>query len=301
MAFHNLPHLRPIVLFVFGALNIKQDVEGKLTATEAGIGGLRGVANGRVKQVQLKARHLLPFKIMEQATEVASEWIIQQDWEVLLKGPSVSFFLGILFSLFPYDYPLLWSSLPTPSSHFDAIETHLKLLHNAPNLIQRILHIMLSMGILGLLIKLYKPSESNMLFDGGSLVLYMVAVIVYIANIVKGLRIVSEGTYGLINMHELTQDQRDNVDASGYDVDTGDSVLGREDNLKVLAASNTILALVLVGVLVLQVGQWYAERTDERVLREFEAKEKAEREKESEGPNPGVKRQSSGRESKKAK
>ncbi|KIW26417.1 uncharacterized protein PV07_09513 [Cladophialophora immunda] len=213
----------------------------------------------------------------------------------------VSFFLGILFSLFPYDYPLLWSSLPTPPSHFDAIEAHLKLLHNAPNLIVRILHMMLGVGILGLIIKLYKPSESNMLFDGGSLVLYMVAVIVYIANIVKGLRIVNEGIYGL-GVEKLTQDELDDINSRGYDVNSGDSVLGREDNLKVLAASNTILALVLVGVLVLQFGQWYADRTDENALKEFEAKEKAERErKENEASSPTVKRQSSGREGKKTK
>lgn len=161
---------------------------------------------------------------------------------------------------------------------------------------------MIGVGLLGLIIKLYKPSESNMLFDGGSLVLYMVAVIVYIANIVKGLRIVSDGTYGLFNMDKLSEDQLDNVDGAGYDVDTGDSVLGREDNLKVLSASNTILALVLVGVLVLQVGQWYAERADEKALKEFEAKEKEREKKEQEAAtSPTVKRQSSGREGKKTK
>jgi hypothetical protein len=161
---------------------------------------------------------------------------------------------------------------------------------------------MLGMGILGLIIKLYKPSESNMLFDGGSLVLYMVAVIVYIANIVKGLRIVSDGGYG-VGYQQLTQDEIDEVDTRGYDVITGDSVLGREDNLKVLAASNTILALVLVGVLLLQVGQWYAERTDEVAMKAFRAKEEAEREKkEHEGSNPpAVKRSSSGKEGKKTK
>jgi hypothetical protein len=215
-----------------------------------------------------------------------------------LSPPAVAFFLGILFSLFPYDYPLLWSTAATPASHFDAIETHLKLLHNAPNLIQRILHIMLAMGLVGLIMKLYKPSESNMLFDGGSLVLYMVAVIVYLANIIKGLRIVSDGTYGL-GLKTMDQDQLDNVDASGYDVDSGDSVLGREDNLKVLAASNTILALVLVGVLVLQVGQWYADRTDEHALKEFQEKERAKKESESTGGS--VKRQTSSSEGKKTR
>lgn len=161
---------------------------------------------------------------------------------------------------------------------------------------------MLAMGLVGLIAKLYKPSESNMLFDGGSLVLYMVAVIVYLANIIKGLRIVSDGTYGL-GFKEMNQDQLDNVDTTGYDVDTGDSVLGREDNLKVLAASNTILALVLVGVLVLQVGQWYADRTDEQTLKEFQAAEEKELQakKAAESTGPSVKRQASGSEGKKTR
>ena len=46
--------------------------------------------------------------------------------------------------------------------------------------------------------------------------------------------------------------------------DDADAYLGREDSLKVLSASNTILALVLVGVLVLQAGQWYAERKEQQ-------------------------------------
>ena len=92
-----------------------------------------------------------------------------------------------------------------------------------------------------------------MLFDGASLVLYMCGVTVYVANIVKGLRLASAGQYGA----ELAQTP-----------DEKDQILGREDSLKVLSASNTILALVLVGILVLQAGQWYAERKDQQ---EFES------------------------------
>jgi hypothetical protein len=157
------------------------------------------------------------------------------------------FFLGIIFSLFPYDYPLLWSGEPTPPSHFDYLEAHLRFLHASPPLIPRILHIVIFVGFAGLIAKLYKPSEANMLFDGASLVLYVCGVTVYIANIVKGLRLVSGGQYGA----ELATTPED-----------PDQILGREDSLKVLAASNTILALVLVGVLILQAGQWYAERKD---------------------------------------
>jgi hypothetical protein len=92
-----------------------------------------------------------------------------------------------------------------------------------------------------------------MLFDGASLVLYMCGITVYIANIVKGLRLASAGQYG----NDLVNSPEDK-----------DQILGREDSLKVLAASNTILALVLVGILVLQAGQWYAERKD---AQEFES------------------------------
>ena len=158
------------------------------------------------------------------------------------------------------------------------------------------------LGLAGLILKLYKPSESNMLFDGGSLVLYMVAVIVYITNIVKGLRIVTEGKYGMMNLEELTQDQIDEVNLAGFDRETGNTVLGREDNLKVLAASNTILALVLVGVLVLQAGQWYAERSDERERKKIMEEEmKAKEATSPERSSSGVKRKESGRESKKAR
>ncbi|KAL8883973.1 MAG: hypothetical protein Q9205_007521 [Flavoplaca limonia] len=165
-----------------------------------------------------------------------------------------SFFLGILFSLFPYDYPLLWTaSIPTEANFLSA-ENHLRFLHASPPIIARILHIVIAVGLLGFFIKLYRPSESNMLFDGASLVLYMCGFVVYMANIVKGLRVVSSGKYDV----ELVEGE---LGVGNRDTNPGDgNLLGRNDSLKVLSASNTILALVLVGVLVLQAGQWYAER-----------------------------------------
>ncbi|CAG7941186.1 unnamed protein product [Penicillium nalgiovense] len=172
------------------------------------------------------------------------------------------FFLGIIFSLFPYDYPILWSTVLTPPAHYDYLEAHLRFLHASPPLIPRILHIVIFLGLAGLLTKLYKPSESNMLFDGASLVLYMCGVTVYIANIVKGLRLASAGQYGV----ELASS-----------ADEKEQILGREDSLKVLSASNTILALVLVGILVLQAGQWYAERKDAQEDESF-ANKKSEKE-----------------------
>ena len=95
------------------------------------------------------------------------------------------------------------------------------------------------------MLKLLRPSQSNLLFDGASLVLYMCGITVYSTNIVKGFRLAADGKYG--DDLVVVPEDRGNI-------------LGREESLKVYAASNTILGLVLVGILVLQSGQWYAER-----------------------------------------
>ncbi|MCJ1412909.1 hypothetical protein MMC19_007009 [Ptychographa xylographoides] len=184
-------------------------------------------------------------------------------------APATSFFLGVLFSLFPYDYPILWTAATSTESAFGALETHLRTLHASPPLIPRILHIVVATGLLGFLLKLYRPSESNLLFDGASLVLYMVGLIVYVSNIVKGLRVVSSGDYGA---QELVEGEVVVGARGAPETVEGVKGIGREDSLRVLSASHTILALVLVGVLVLQAGQWYAERKEgqevERARRE---------------------------------
>ncbi|EFX03486.1 secretory component protein [Grosmannia clavigera kw1407] len=160
----------------------------------------------------------------------------------MIIGP-VCFFLGILFASFPYDFPLLWTSDPVPPAYYDQLETHLKFVHQSPPLIARLLSMIISVGFAGFFIKLFRPSEANVLFDGASLVLYLIGTGVYIANIVKGLRTVSAGIWEDPEAFETISGPL-----------TGEVVLGREDSLQVLSASNTILALILVGVLALQIG-----------------------------------------------
>ncbi|KJZ73523.1 hypothetical protein HIM_07079 [Hirsutella minnesotensis 3608] len=168
----------------------------------------------------------------------------------MIIGPTC-FFLGILFASFPYDFPLLWTKEPVTDNYYDQLEAHLKFLHQSPPLIGRMLNIIVSVGFFGLFIKLFRPSEANFLFDGASLILYTIGVAVYVSNIVKGLRAISSGLW---DSDEFRANREGRFD--------GEVILGREDSLKVLAASNTILALVLIGVLVLQAGQWYAEKRD---------------------------------------
>lgn len=198
---------------------------------------------------------------------------------------AVCFFLGILFAEFPYDFPLLWTSDPIAPSYLDQLETHLKFVHQSPPLISRMLSIMIGTGFLGFFIKLFKASESNMLFDGASLVLYVIGVGVYVANIVKGLRFVSAGIWHSPDFPANNLPANGGSSGAAAQDAEGRIVLGREDSLKVMAASNTILALVLVGVLVLQAGQWYAERKDNEEFERAERDAAAQQQEKTAGGN----------------
>ncbi|KAH6692316.1 Shr3 amino acid permease chaperone [Plectosphaerella plurivora] len=182
---------------------------------------------------------------------------------ILVTGP-VCFFLGIIFAQFPYDFPLLWTKAPVTPEYIDQITTHINFILESPPLIGRLLNIVMVVGLLGFLIKLFNPTEANVLFDGASLVLYLIGIGIYLTNIMKGLRSVKADIWS----------------KPGWDTDDGPGlILGKEDSLKVLSASNTILALVLAGVLVLQAGQWYAESAEskeqEKIDKDYEEKLKA--------------------------
>jgi len=174
-----------------------------------------------------------------------------------------SFFLGILFTNLPFDYPTLWTSLPPSDSTLQTIERHYSHLSQSPALISRVLNAIIILGLSGFLCKLflYSPSESNYLFDGASLILYFIALVMYGTNIVQGLRIVESRGYG--------------------------EEVGRVDTLKVMGATQTMMALVLLGVLVLQSGQWYAE------WKEMEEDKRVEREKRGEKEGRGKKEKKS--------
>jgi ER membrane protein SH3 len=60
------------------------------------------------------------------------------------------------------------------------------MLAKSPRIINSILHAVIGVGICGHLVKLYKPNESNYLFDGASLVLFMIAIILYGTSVMTG-------------------------------------------------------------------------------------------------------------------
>jgi len=88
--------------------------------------------------------------------------------------------------LFWIAYMWRWKGpIPSPEA-VAASEAHYILLANAPRVINVMLHAVIGVGLMGHIVKLYKPNESNYLFDGASLVLYMVAVVLYGTSVVGG-------------------------------------------------------------------------------------------------------------------
>lgn len=79
--------------------------------------------------------------------------------------------------------------------------------------------------------------------------LFLISFALVFSNLWKGILVVVDGTFGEV---------------------------GREDTLRVIAASNVIIAAVLFGVLVLQIGQGHAERAAVAEIRELQAAEVAE-------------------------
>jgi len=120
--------------------------------------------------------------------------------------------------------------------------------------------------------------------------LYVVGIIIYGANIVKGMKIIASGKFDVdIMKGEST--------LGTTSVVPGEELpLGREDSLQVTAATNTILALVLIGVLVLQAGQWYAERKDGQEVEKYKEEQAAKTETRS---GEGSKHRSTGSSKKK--
>lgn len=157
----------------------------------------------------------------------------------------VTFFLGCLLINFIVDHDTLWTSLPTPSA-FDRAEHHYRIFATVPHIVLGTGAFVFGTGIMGHIVKLHKGTQSNTLFDGASLVLYMIAFTLTASNLYRGIKTVEAGVYG---------------------------DMGRDDTLRVVAASNVIVGAALMGVLMLQIGQGYAERAAEAEMRAFEGAE----------------------------
>jgi hypothetical protein len=165
---------------------------------------------------------------------------------------SVSFFLGVQFINFNVDHRVLFEQ-PTEETIQTAYQYYTTFF-NAPLAVKALMHTMMAIGFSGLFSKLHKWDDSAKFFDGTCLAMYLFGVVMYIAVTIPALRTV--------------------VTPLAEDTDTD-----RFEALRVLAAGNTIVILCLAGVLLMQAGQEYARRYEEREYKKLGLDPEVEREK----------------------
>lgn len=191
---------------------------------------------------------------------------------------STSFVMGVFFASQPYDYHVLFNANAT-KEHFDNALNHYQTLFYTAKPTLYILAFVVLLGILGSLIKVYKPNPELQLFEYGSLGLFVLGICVFLTNIKTG---VESAVYQ--NWGEVTESQ----------------------GIAVIASSNIILLIVFFGVLILQAGLWYSNWDYQKRLalwRKTEAKEakaSAEEQPESKKSKSEIKKDSK-KDSKKQK
>ncbi|CAH6723484.1 secretory component protein Shr3p [[Candida] jaroonii] len=166
---------------------------------------------------------------------------------VLLIAAS-SFGLGVVYSNLIYDYQTLWA-FKGDTKVFQNSFNHYLNWASAPAYLHYILHFVMFLGILGGLIKLYKPSEDTTYFEYGTLGLFVLSIIVYLTNLRTGINSVFFNSWGEVSM---------------------------ETGINVIAASQFFVVVLLFGVIFLQGGLYFAEWYDGQLKEEFFANEKKE-------------------------
>jgi len=158
--------------------------------------------------------------------------------------------LGVLLACFTVDYRVLFEPL-TEEIVQDGFQYY-KTFYNAPLGIKALLHGLIAVGVIAIIAKIHRWDESAMFFDGGSLAAFVFATTMYITVTIPSIRTVVTPVEGV-------DTREDQIEA-----------------LRVLSAGNTLIIVLLGGVLALQGGQEWARRLEMREVGKIEAKEKKE-------------------------
>lgn len=160
---------------------------------------------------------------------------------------SSSFFIGVFFCFQAYDFHLLFDSQATPQHFEDALNFY-KSLNDVPFPLVVILGTIYVIGLIGGVFRVAKTNPELTYFEYGSLGLYVLSICIFMTNVKTGIECTLTGAWG-----EVSQDQ----------------------GLQVMASSNVILIVMLLGVLVLQGALWYTEYDLDVRMKEFFAREAA--------------------------
>ncbi|PWN54317.1 hypothetical protein IE53DRAFT_383091 [Violaceomyces palustris] len=167
---------------------------------------------------------------------------------------TTSFLLGTLAMHWTADHLLLWQ---TPVTHDSLLSAHTYYQSTLVEMDPYFTHTLHGIGMLGALLLISKVlggRESNWLFDGASLFLFGASGVVYYQKVLPS----------LATLPPMSPTPRANPS------DLRDATFAP---LREIASSHAVLAVALIGVILLQSGQYYSERLEERErIEEVEAR-----------------------------
>ncbi|KAM6500572.1 Shr3 amino acid permease chaperone [Amanita muscaria] len=153
-----------------------------------------------------------------------------------------SFLLGALFTHWIADSRTLWKS-PITDEHLWIAASYYSILTKGPVHLLYFLSAMVLIGATTLFWSLGDAKAGNILFDGGSIFLFGMTVIMYLNSVLPNIF----ASFSILPSHQLVDPFPSALKAVTVDV----------------ASSHLICSVALTGVLALQAGRFWAEKSDE--------------------------------------
>ncbi|KAI9633235.1 ER membrane protein SH3-domain-containing protein [Dioszegia hungarica] len=166
---------------------------------------------------------------------------------------SSAFVLGMIFVAQAVDIPLLYQ--PVTDQAIENAYTFYGIWWEAPGAIKALFHVALILPLVVLLGKLHRWSESAMFFDGSAIFLQSAIIILYLSIHVQSLRTFLPDSHTTTSFSILPTPPPRLTPATESE---------KVEAVRVLAAGNALVALLVLGVMGMQVGQEYARRLEER-------------------------------------
>ncbi|KAI1788502.1 Shr3 amino acid permease chaperone [Ganoderma leucocontextum] len=163
---------------------------------------------------------------------------------------ATAFLLGLLFTHWIADSLTLWKSPETQTdSRLWTAATYYAILMHGPPQLAYVYGIVAVLGAGTILWSLRDGRAGNLMFDGGSIFLYLTAIAVYFYSVLPNL---------FANFSTLPLPFSEPTSAAGFPLFPRSL---RAPTLE-LASSHLVCSVVLTGVLALQAGRWWAEQAD---------------------------------------
>ncbi|EJF62574.1 hypothetical protein DICSQDRAFT_57352 [Dichomitus squalens LYAD-421 SS1] len=163
---------------------------------------------------------------------------------------ATAFLLGLLFTHWIADSLTLWKSpdTQTDSRLWTAAAYYAVLMHGPPQLAY-VYGAVAVIGAATILWSLRDGRAGNLMFDGGSIFLYLTGIFVYLYSVIPNLR---------ANFSTLPLP----FTAPWPPTDLPEFPKSLREPTLELASSHLVCSVVLTGVLALQAGRWWAEQAD---------------------------------------